>query len=351
MKFNNETKVGILATVAITLLILGFNFMKGDKLFKSGFELHAYFEDANGLSQGNPVVYNGLRVGTIKEIGMNEVSGKIHARFSLEKGLQIPVDSKAIIMSDLLGSKALKLERGNLEQMVESGAVLDGMLQASLEEKVMDEILPLKDNIGDLITQMERFMGWLNNTMDESTGNKIDDMMDNFSITARNLSRTSYRVDTLLGTFQTTAYNANRVIRNLRDQNETINRIMNNAATFSDTLALTSSNIKGIMQETEKIVGSLTNVMTKVENGEGTMGMLVSDDSLYYNIRETTTSLEKLVSGLSDDPKLKHEVKILLGDPDRRARRKAARDQRRAEKEAAKEARGSGGEEEEGSEE
>jgi phospholipid/cholesterol/gamma-HCH transport system substrate-binding protein len=67
MKFhiNNETKIGILAVVAVALLVLGFNFLKGRDLFDKSRKLHAVFHSVDGLATSNPVTINGLQIGTV----------------------------------------------------------------------------------------------------------------------------------------------------------------------------------------------------------------------------------------------------------------------------------------------
>jgi phospholipid/cholesterol/gamma-HCH transport system substrate-binding protein len=330
LKLNNETKVGILAAVAITLLILGFNMLKGEKIFVSGFELKSYYNDIAGLSPGNPVIYNGFRVGQVKGISIDPKSGNIEVRFSLKKGLQIPYDSDAVIANaDLLGSKAVRIERGKSKENVENGGVLNGTVEPSLETQIKTEILPLKDDIGGLIQSLNRFVGWLNNTMDESTGNKLDNILDEFVVSSRNLARTSYRVDTLLGTFQATAGNANKFIKNLNQQNETIERIMNNTAQFTDSLAAASGSVKDIMDQSSEVIKNLEGILADVESGKGSLGKLVSDDELYNNINSSSARLDSLLSKFQNSPRVPIDLKIRLGDPEGRA-------ERRREKQAAK---------------
>ena len=333
LKLNNETKVGILAAAAITLLILGFNMLKGEKIFVSGFELKSYYDDIAGLSPGNPVIYNGFRVGQVKGITIDETSGNIAVRFSLKKGLKIPFDSDAVIANaDLLGSKAIRIDRGDGKDYVENGGVLHGAVEESLEAQLKNEILPLKDDIGGLIKSLERFVGWLNNTMDESTGNKIDNILDDFVTSSRNLSRSTYRVDTMLGTFQATAKTANRFMNNLNQQNATITRIMDNTAQFTDSLAGASSSVKNIMEESSEVIKNLKGILADVENGEGSLGKLVSDDELYDNLNSSTARLDSLLAKFQNSPRVPIDLKIHLGDPDRREERRRMKEARRLRK-------------------
>ena len=333
MKLNNETKVGILAAVAISLLVLGFNLLKGEKIFSSGFELKSFYEDVAGLGTGNPVIYNGLRIGQVKAITIDKATGRIEVRYSIEKGILLPFDSKAVIANaDLLGSKAVRIERGKTESMVENGGVLKGMVDPSLDEQIKTEILPIKDDIAGLIKSLDRFVGWLNNTMDESSGNKIDLILDEVVVSTRNLSRTTYKVDTLIGSFASTAHSASSVMRNIQNQNETITRVMGNAAKFSDSLASASGSVKAIVEQANGAVKNLNNMMTDIQNGKGSIGKLATDEGMYANISSSAERLDSLLEHFQSSPRIPVDVRIQLGNPELKQLRMEAKENRQLRK-------------------
>ena len=68
MRVSNETKVGALAVIAVTLIILGFNVLRGKTMFKSGNFLYAKYKDTKGLIISNPVFINGYQVGAVFDI-------------------------------------------------------------------------------------------------------------------------------------------------------------------------------------------------------------------------------------------------------------------------------------------
>jgi phospholipid/cholesterol/gamma-HCH transport system substrate-binding protein len=333
LKLNNETKVGILAAVAITLLILGFNLLKGEKIFVSGFELKSYYKNVAGLGTGNPVLYNGLRVGQVKDIEINKSTGDIEVRFSLDDGLEIPYDSKAIIANaDLLGSKAIRIERGTKPQMVENGGTLTGEVEMSLEERIEKEILPIKDDVQKLVANLGDFVGWLNNTMDESAGNKIDKILDEFVTTSRNFSRASNGMDTLVGTFQATASNANKIVKNIRAQNETITRVMENTAKFTDSLASAAGSVKDIAVQSSSMIKNINNIMDDVDEGKGTLGKLIKDEKLYDNLNSNSARLDTLLGKLVAEPRIPVNLRVSLGDPEGKERARLMKEARKAEK-------------------
>lgn len=342
MKINKETQVGLLAAVAVTLLILGYNFLKGNKIFQKNFELISYYENVDQLNIGNPVIFNGLKVGTVLGLEYQNDDGQIKVTYSATRELNIPVDSKAIIFSsDLLGSKAIKIEKGKAKSYCQTGQILTGEVAKTLGERVEEEILPLKDKVSDLILELERFVGWLNLTMNETNGNKVDNIIQNLNMTSQNLASTSYKVDTILGSFQQTVWKTNQILENFRAQNDNITRIVNNVGTFSDSLVASSDDVRRALNQASSTIADIEVLVEGIENGQGTLGKLVTDTTLYSNLNTTMGSLDSLVNEFKKDPRV--DIYLRLGTKTNRKEEEKAleerirmREQKKAEKKAKK---------------
>src|SRR5687768_14373836 len=72
MKITNETKVGLLTIVALVILILGFNFLKGNNVLNRSKKLYAIFPDVGSLSKSNAVKIKGYEVGTVYSINATD---------------------------------------------------------------------------------------------------------------------------------------------------------------------------------------------------------------------------------------------------------------------------------------
>lgn len=334
LKINNETKVGILAAVALSLFFLGFNLLKGEKIFQSGFELKSYYDNIQGLASGNPVIYNGYRVGSVKSIDMDEQDGLLEVIFSLEKGLEIPHDSRAVIASaDLLGSKSIRIERGLSREPAENGGILTGEIEPTIDEVVMDKVFPITEDVDDLIKQMERFIGWMNNTMDASAGNKFDIILDEFVNTSKNFARSSYRVDTLLGSVQGTVRNTNRMIRTLGDQTETLGRVMDNTAQFTDSLAAASGSVKSIVESSASMVASVEGITRDINEGRGSLGKLVKDDQMVQDIETVIAKADSFVEKMNESGRVPIDLKLRLGKtPEEKAQARDDKKRRKLDK-------------------
>src|ERR1043165_1513873 len=112
MKLSNETKVGVLAVVAILILVLGFNFLKGQSIFSKPPILYAKFAEIGSLEKSNPVKINGLPVGTVFNVAQadKEVDSVI-IEIHLTRDVLIPNNAIAFIYGTVLGTAFINIEK------------------------------------------------------------------------------------------------------------------------------------------------------------------------------------------------------------------------------------------------
>ncbi|RZL27688.1 MAG: MCE family protein, partial [Pedobacter sp.] len=140
MKIKNETKVGILAAFAIALLIIGYNFLKGNSIFSSETTLFARYTRVDGLTVSKPILINGYQIGRVAKLQL-EPGGTILATLSVNSKYEIPENSIARLEgTDLLGSKAIVMSLGDSKKMAEDGFTLN----ANVEKGLMDQVQPVR---------------------------------------------------------------------------------------------------------------------------------------------------------------------------------------------------------------
>jgi phospholipid/cholesterol/gamma-HCH transport system substrate-binding protein len=125
MKITNETKIGILAAFAITILILGYNFLKGKNVLEKNTKIYAVFSKVDGLTVSNPVLINGMPVGSVYELAERDrnMSGVV-VTFNLNKDIDIPKNSIATINQSVLGGATVHIQMGNGSTFVTDGDTL-----------------------------------------------------------------------------------------------------------------------------------------------------------------------------------------------------------------------------------
>lgn len=297
MKVNNETKVGALALIAVALLILGFNYLKGTSLFGENFNLYAEYENIDGLTAGNKVLINGMQVGQVNSLKFDNQSGKIRVDFSIMEKVPIPEDSRAMVFSsDLLGSKAINLVLGNSANILPDGALVKDSIAPTLAERVEREVLPLKDRVQSAIVGIDSFVSGLNRVLG-------DENKDNITVSLNNLRKTTNRLDSVMNKVDVMVSSAKSIMKNFEKNNATINRIISSSGQFTDSLAAQSGKIRGIITQAESSLSNFKAILAKVDKGEGSLGLLVNDKELYNNLSSSSKSLDSLLVDVRRHPK------------------------------------------------
>jgi phospholipid/cholesterol/gamma-HCH transport system substrate-binding protein len=299
MKLSNETKIGILAIVAIAVLVLGFNFLKGQSLFDKSDKLHAVFHKIDGLTTSNAVIINGLQIGTVHELKEKDRTlDSIVVTINLSKDIDIPTNSIAYINKDLLGAASIAIELGNGNQFVKSGDTLNTQVTTGIMEDVKASLNPALNNVNGTLKSVDSLIEVMGGYFDPNTRN-------NFQRIIANLSATSASLQSLLqsqsANLQQTLGNMNQITGNLARNNENINRTLANFEKASSNIA--DLNVKQTMDSLNYTVSQLNAAVSKINTNDGSIGLLLNDKKLYQNLEGTTRSLNILMDDLRVHPK------------------------------------------------
>jgi phospholipid/cholesterol/gamma-HCH transport system substrate-binding protein len=299
MKISNETKVGLLTIIALTLLIVGFNFLKGKDIFDRSNKIYAVFSDLGTLEKSNEVKINGLSIGTVydkKEIDKN-VSGII-VTIRLTRDINIPKNSVAFISSGLIGSSYLVIERGNSPELLQPGDTLRTRQETGILGDVKAQLNPTLARVKDVLDSLKGTLSGINNVFDEQARR-------NLSLILTNLQQTSRSLNTLLdsesGALAKTLNNAQSITENIRNNNDSINATISNARRASEKLA--SLEIQPTIDSLSGAVGELKALIGKLNSKDGTLGALMNDKELYNKLWDAILSAEILMDDLRTNPK------------------------------------------------
>lgn len=299
MKISNETKVGALTAIAIVILILGFNFLKGRNLTERNERIFSVFPDIKGLQVSNPVYIKGLQVGKISEMREkdNNLSGIVVA-INLNKNINIPANSKAIINSDILGSNSLEIMMGNSADYIKDGDTLQSTAKLGIMTEITQSLNPAITNVNKTLASLDVLIRQLSAVLDPNTQGNLQSIIANLTSTSKQLERlmaaqsasvghTIENVEKLTGTF---ASNSGRI-------DSTIGNLQRTTQSLADA-------------DIEKTLKTVTSTMTKLEqtintinSKNGSVGMLLNDRQLYNEIRMTNRSLTTLLDDIRVNPK------------------------------------------------
>ena len=295
MKISKEFKVGLLAIVSITILYFGFNFLKGIDLFKDTNNYYALYENIDGLTISNPVIINGLSVGRVSYIQiLQERDNLVSVELSIESNLKLSTGTTArLINTDFLGSKAIELilsDRNNT--YYSDGDTLKSDVDEGITEFLKQSAGPVADNIGTTISR-------INAILENFQGNseKINATLDNLQGISRTLDR---KLPSLQDSLTLMISNFNQTSKDLSKVLTSLQPVLTNAAQFTDSLK--TLELSKTLDKTQQMLDNLNTNLEGLKAGEGTMGKLMHDDSLYIYLSHTARDLDRLLVDLQANP-------------------------------------------------
>lgn len=306
MKISNETKVGALTAIAITLLILGFNFLKGKTLFKSGNFLYAKYTDSKGIMVSNSVFVNGFQVGSVYDIeNADKNLSAIVIAIKLKDKYNIPTNSVASIKENPLGSSSISITLGTDPSYLQPGDTLLTAASPGLLGDVMKTLGPVGDQVKFTLRSLDSVLKNINTIFDPTTKNNMQQVIANINRTTASLAVSSASLQTMLnqqtGVITASMNNVNRFTKNLSDNNEKVTRTLSNVEKTTDNLA--KADIQGTVARLKDAVETLNTILAKVDSKEGTLGKLMNDKALYDNLSNTIRSANILMDDLRVNPK------------------------------------------------
>lgn len=292
---SKETKVGTLAAVSITVLILGYNYMVGkDNPLGGARDFVVLYDSAQGLADNTAVMYNGFRVGQLRKMEMDPQSGKIVTSIEIYSEVKIPKNSKIKIESALLGSTTLKLIPGNSKLMAEDGDTLLPMYTQDVMSMVNEKIAPIAAGADSLLTHLNAIIA----------RQSLTAAVDQLPVVLASLNNTIAEIQSTLAASKpgltATLNNAAKFSSNLDQYNKSIEGSLSNI--HRTTARLDSIELHKIGKDLEETAAALAVITRNIEQGKGSLGKLAKDPVLYDNLVKTTRNLETLAYDINHYP-------------------------------------------------
>jgi phospholipid/cholesterol/gamma-HCH transport system substrate-binding protein len=300
MKIANETKIGVLAVVAIASLILGFNFLKGSSLFEHTKKIYAIFDNVEGMEVSNMVQINGLTIGSVSAIDPSDkdLGHGIVVTITLKKDVHIPKNSLAWLNPGILLSPTVIIDKGDDPQFLVSGDTIMTKKKSSLLAQVQQNINPVIAKVGGTLQSLDSLIQIVGTMFDPRLKN-------NFGAIVANLAASSAQLQILLnaqtGALAQSLKNMNEFTGNLKGNDDKINRTLDNVEKTTANLA--AAKIPETVAALQSSIAQLNGVIGKLNSNSGSMGLLLNDKALYQNLEGTTRSLNTLLDDLRLHPK------------------------------------------------
>ena len=300
MKIANETKIGILAVVAVTGLILGFNFLKGSSLFEHTKKLYAVFSNVDGMEVSNAVQINGLQIGSVSAINESDkdLSKGIVVTITLKKDVHIPKNSVGSINTGLISAAAIVIVKGDDPKLLDDGDTLQTVQKPNLMSQVQQSINPVIIQLNGTLQSLDSLIQVVGTLFNPKLKN-------NLSSIVANLATSSASLQTLLnaqsGELAQSLKNVDQFTGNLAKNNEHVSKTLENLDKTSANLA--QARIPETLESLNSTITELKGVVGKVNSNNGSLGLLLNDKTLYQNLEGTSRSLNILLDDVRVHPK------------------------------------------------
>ncbi|SHH02368.1 MlaD family protein [Flavobacterium defluvii] len=285
MKLTREIKTAVLVIASILLFIWGYSFLKGKDLFTNYKTLYAEYDNVEELAQSAPVTINGLVVGKVNKITINETTGKLLVELQLKTDFPISKTSKASLYSaSLIGGKQIAIIPNLADkEPAEDGATLQSEVKLGLTESLGGKIEPIEEKLNKMLVNIDNLVTGLNNVLDKKGQEDLKKTLAELSQTMEQFHRASGSINNILDTNKS---QINGVVTNFNKMSSNFNKI-------SDSLnkADLGKTVRNLNQTLAKVDG----IMANLNSGKGTAGKLLNDDALYNNLAKTSKELELLL--------------------------------------------------------
>ena len=292
MNLSKEIKTAIFAIAGFALFFVGFNYLKSNDVFVRDNIFFAVYDNAEGLLPGTPVTIQGFQVGTIDELSLLSDNQRIVVRFRVETKYEFSKNSSAkIYEAGLLGGKSLAVDPSfDSGDRAKSGDTLQGLIAPGLSELVNDKLTPLQEKIESMITHADSVLIAVNTVLNTDAQLQLQSSIANLNTSISNFRSISETIDNSLA------------------EDGTLNQTIDNLAELTDDLSVVSSTLKeanlGVtFDDLGSAVSNLSEILDRIEKGEGSLGQLVTKDDLHQSLEQTNKQIQLLLEDMRLNPK------------------------------------------------
>ena len=292
--FNREVKIALTAIVAIVLVYLLINFMKGINVFNSSNTYYVRFDNIAGLAVSNAVYANGYPVGIVRGIqydyGNHE---RVVVAIELDKEMHMPRGTKAELVTSLMGGVTMSLMLGPnpTDNLVQGDTISGGLHEGAVEkvEALMPTIMDMLPKLDSIVTNMARL----------SADPALSQTLRNTAEITNNLRRTSAKLDAMVGR------DLPQMMQNLNKTSRNVERLSNNLAAINlqETMNEVNASLAEVKQFSANINAMTYDLNSKLNSRDNTFGLLLNDRKLYDNLNHAVSSADSLLINVKAHPK------------------------------------------------
>lgn len=282
--------------LAIIVAVVGFRFMRDVPIFRQTLEVSAVFERGDGINRGSLVNLKGVKVGSVSRVQLTQ-DNQVRITMQLNEDLKLPENSVANLTSlGIVEGKSIVIEMGDSENNVEYGGEIEGNYIEGVAEVLGSKGEQLAGDVSESLSELNSFLRQLNSTLDDDTRMTVDQTLRNADSAMKTISETltqnQQEIDSAISAASKTMMQLDTLSTNNRPRVDSL----------MVSLEENINELSKVRVQLEEASTSLNEILDKINRGEGTVGKLVNDPSLYENMDQLSKELNELVKGINEDP-------------------------------------------------
>ncbi|MDA9809715.1 MlaD family protein [Flavobacteriales bacterium] len=317
MKFKKQFLIGIISIVGLFIIVVGSYFLKGQELWKSRYVYYSKFTNTEGLTTGRSVNLNGLKVGIITNVKFDPQNfNSILVEFELTNPnvQKLQKGSTILLNSDLLSGAYLDIAWGDSSTFHQAKDTIPSSVSLALEDQINERLLPLEKKTNELISTADSAIKTIEAIFSRNTDN-LDASFDGIKNSIRNLEKVSLEISSLVKSERSNIsdiiLNVKTITTNLKESNEVINKILQNASDLSDTLI--ASDISATIENAKESLKEVNLILYDIQHGDGTLTHLIKDSTMYYSVNIMLEEATRLIENIKTEPKRYVQFSIFGG--------------------------------------
>lgn len=295
--FTKEMMIGACVLIALAILFFGIEYLKGVSIFRPSNYYYAVYADVKGLEVSAPVMVNGYKIGQVDNVElMYDRPGNVLVSMSLDKKFRIPVNSKALIESSLLGTASVKIEMARGSEFYTPGDTVPAGIASGMMDQVSEQLLP---GVSGMMPKLDSIFTNINNL----TGNEaLLQSFKNIEELTATLNSTAKALNATVRTLPSTVGSVNGVISSVDSLVADLNRV---------TSEIANAPIDSTLSNFNRISADLAAITGQLQDPNSTVGALLNDSGLYDNLTKASQSLDSLLVDIRKNPKRYISIKLL----------------------------------------
>ena len=290
MNISREVKVGFFAVISITIFYVGFNYLKGIDFLSRTNQYYVVYKDVGGLVRSNAVKISGTNVGRVSNITLlQKHDNQVLVELDIDKNIVLGTDAVAKLDAELLGSVSILLSVGDISTPLISGDTLNARVDPSLTQIAQ----PFADELEITITRINALLKDLSDSSDHSLKSAVEEANKTMSSLRSLMDINKYAIKATLLEFKALGANLNEKVDLLKPT-------LTSLGHFADSL--NDLELNKTIDGMNLLVGKLNDTISKMSSEEGTLGKLMSNDSVYNNLNTLLLDLDSLTNHFNEYP-------------------------------------------------